>query len=96
MIYIKFVELLSLMLHAKFQNHRRRSFLMVFVIYSHVGNLGHVTLTIYINFHSHFLTMLHIKFGQAVSEKKIFEYLGIIHVYCPRVEADRPLGSNCF
>ena len=26
--------------------------------------------------------------GQAVSEKKIFEYYGNIHVYCPRVGAD--------
>ena len=35
----------------------------VFAIYSHGGNLGHVTLTIYTNFHSLFLRMLHIKFG---------------------------------
>ena len=35
----------------------------VFVIYSHGGHLGHVTLTIYINFHSLFLRMLHINFG---------------------------------
>ena len=35
----------------------------VFGIYSHGGHLSHVTLTIYINFHSHFLTMLDIKFG---------------------------------
>ena len=35
----------------------------VFAIYSHGGHLGHVTLTIYINFHSHFLKMLLIKFG---------------------------------
>ena len=32
-------------------------------IYSHGGHIGHVSLTIYINFHSPFLTMLHIKFG---------------------------------
>ena len=31
--------------------------------------------------------------GQAVSEKKIFEYYGDIHLYCPRVGADRPIGS---
>ena len=53
------------MLHAKFQNHRpsgsgEEDFK---VIYSHGGHLGHVTLTIYIHFHSHFLTMLLIKFG---------------------------------
>ena len=57
-----------MMLHAKFQNHRpsgsgKRRFLKVFVIYSHGGHLGHVTLTIYTNFHSLFLRMIHIKFG---------------------------------
>ena len=101
MIYTNFVELLSLMLHAKFQNHRpsawfwRRKFLKVFAIYSHGGHLGHVTLTIYINFHSPFLRMLHMMFGligQAVSEK-IFEYYGNIHLYCPGVGADHPLRS---
>ena len=56
------------MLHAKFQNHRlsgsgEEDFLKVFAIYSHGSHLGHVTLTFYINFHSLFLTMLHIKFG---------------------------------
>ena len=34
--------------------------------------------------------------GQAVSEKKIFEYYCNIHVYCPGVGADQPLGSNSF
>ena len=34
-----------------------------FAIYRHGGHLGHVTLAIYINFNSPFLTMLHIKFG---------------------------------
>ena len=68
MIYIDFVELLSLMLHAKFQNHRpsgfgEEDFLKVFAIYSHGAHLGHVTWTIYINFSSPILRMLHIKFG---------------------------------
>ena len=68
MIYINFVDLHCLMLHAKFQNHRpsgseEERFLKVFAIYSHVGHLGHVTFTFYINFHSLLLTMLHIKFG---------------------------------
>ena len=58
-LYINFVELQSLMLNAKFQNHGP-SGLNVLAIYSH---LGHVTLTIYINFHSPFLRMLHRKFG---------------------------------
>ena len=52
MIYINFVELLSLMFHAKFQNQK------VFTIYSHGGHLCHVTWTIYINFLSPFLRML--------------------------------------
>ena len=38
----------------------RRRFKKVFAIYSHGGYLGHVTLTIYTNFHSLFLR---IKFG---------------------------------
>ena len=68
MIYICFVELLPLMLHAKFLNHRpsgsgEEDSLKVFAIYSHGGHLGHVTLTIYINFHSPILRILHIKFG---------------------------------
>ena len=68
MIYKNFVELQSLMLHAKLQNHRPsgsgvEDFLKVFAIYSHGGHLGHVTVTIYINFHSLFLRMLHMKFG---------------------------------
>ena len=64
MIYINFVELHCLMLHAKFQNHKpsgsgEDDF---FAIYSPGGHLGHETLTI-INFRFPFLTMLHIKFG---------------------------------
>ena len=49
---------------------------MFFNIYGHGGHLGHVTWTIYINFRSPFLRMLHMKFaliGPAVSEEKIFE-----------------------
>ena len=56
------------MLHAKFQNRRpsgsgQKDFLKVFAIYRHGGHLGHVTWTIYINFRSPFLRMLHMKFG---------------------------------
>ena len=36
---------------------------MVFTIYGHGGHHGHVTWTIYINFRSPFLRMLHMKFG---------------------------------
>ena len=55
------------MIHAKFQDHRTSGsgeevFLKVFTIYGHGGHLGHVTLTIYINF-SPFPRRLHIKFG---------------------------------
>ena len=67
MIYINFVELLSLMFHAKFQNRRpsgsgEEDFLKVFAIYSHGGNLGNITLTIYINFRSPIPRIIHIKF----------------------------------
>ena len=56
------------MLHAKFQYHRpsasgEEDFLKVFTIYSYGGHLGHLTWTIYINFRSPFLWMLHMKFG---------------------------------
>ena len=68
MIYTDFVELLSLMFHDKFQNHRpsgsgEEDFLKVFAIYSHGGHFGHVTWNIYTNFRSPFLRMLHMKFG---------------------------------
>ena len=63
MINVNFVELFSLMLHAKFQNHRPsgsgEDFLKIFAIYSHGGHLGHKTMTIYINFLSPFLRMMH-------------------------------------
>ena len=54
MIYTNFVELHSLMLHAKFQNRRppgfeEEFFFKIFVIYSHGGHLGHVTMTINAN-----------------------------------------------
>ena len=56
------------MLHAKLQNHRssgfwRRRFLKVFAFYSHGAHLGHATWTMYTNFRSPFLRMLHMKFG---------------------------------
>ena len=34
--------------------------------------------------------------GQAVSEEKMFEYYGNIHVYCPGVGPYKPLGSTFF
>ena len=66
-IYINFVDLHSLMFHAKFNIHRptgsEEDFLKIFVTYSHGGHLGHATMNFYSNFHSLFLMMLHIKFG---------------------------------
>ena len=63
MIYVNFVELLSLVLHTKFQNHNPsgsgEEHFKGFAIYI----LGHVTWTIYINFRFHFLRMLHMQFG---------------------------------
>ena len=42
--------------------------------------------------------MLHIKFGFDLPSglEKMFEYYGNIHVYCPGVGADEPLGSIFF
>ena len=71
----------------------------MFVISSHGGHLGYVTMTIYANFHSLFLRMLHIKFdliGQAVLDKKIFQVYGHIHVYSPGARADNPLGLKYY
>ena len=56
------------MLHTKFRENRpagsgEEGFFKVFTIYGHSGHLGHVTLSIYINFLSSLLRMLHIKFG---------------------------------
>ena len=50
-IYINFVELEYLMLHAKFQDYRtsgsgEEDFLKVFTIHKHGGHLGQVTWTI--------------------------------------------------
>ena len=69
MIYTNFVELLTLMLHAKFQNYRPsgsgeedfKGFLLFIAMAAKI--LCHVTRTIYINFCSPFLRMLHMKFG---------------------------------
>ena len=56
----------------------------VFTIYSNDGHLDHVTLAIYTNVHTLFLSMLHIKMaliGRVVSEKKMFDYYDHIHAY---------------
>ena len=56
------------MFYARFQYRRpsgsgEEDFLKVFAFYSHGGHLGHVTLTIYIHFHSPISRILHIKLG---------------------------------
>ena len=57
-----------------------------------------MTKTIYVNFCSHFLRMLKMKFlaliGKAVSEKNMFEYYNDIHAFSPRAGADNPLGPG--
>ena len=68
MIYIYIVVLESSILHAKFRCNRftgsgEEDILRVFTIYGHGGHLGHVTWITYIHIGSHFLQMLHIKFG---------------------------------
>ena len=81
---------------------KEKIFLRFFVIYSHGGHLGHVTMTVYANFHSLFMRMLHIKFGfdnlirQAVLEKTMFEYFGHIHVYSPGLGTDIRLGLKYY
>ena len=50
------------MLHSKFHLNRSTGS-RVFNIYGHGGHPGHVTWTIYINFRSPFLRVLHMKFG---------------------------------
>ena len=56
------------MMHDEFQDHRisgsgLKDFENVLTIYGHGGHLGHVTWTIYIDFHFPFPRRLHIKFG---------------------------------
>ena len=88
------------MLHVKFQNHRSPSYeeeddFKIFVINSHGGHLGHVTMTIYANFHSFFLRMFHIKFGfdwpSSFREEDVR-----IHVYSPGAGAVNPLGLKYY
>ena len=67
-MYIDFVELVSPMLPAKFQDHKtsgsgEEDFFKVFTIYGPGGHFGPVTWTIYINFRSSFPRRLHMKFG---------------------------------
>ena len=68
------------MLHTKFIGHqsigsKEEVFLKVFTIYGHGTHLGHVTLFICRNFHSHSPISFHKKFGSKdsiVSERNKF------------------------
>ena len=56
------------MLHTKFQGHwsiasGEEDCFKVFTIYGHGGHVGHVTLLICINFHSHSPLSFHMSFG---------------------------------
>ena len=67
-------------------------FLKVLAIYGHGHQLGHVTKTIFINSCHPFPRRRQLKFGQAVSEKKMFENNGHIHEYSPKAGAENALG----
>ena len=54
-----------------------------------------MTLTVYANFHSLFLRMLHIKFGFDWPSSFREDY-GHIHVYSPGAGPDNPLGPKYF
>ena len=60
---------------------------MGFTLYGHGGHLGNVTWII----NNHFLKMIQnlALIGQVVSEEKMFEYYGNIHVYCPGWAGDQ-------
>ena len=86
------------MCHTKFQDRRSSGSgeEILFTIYSHGSHLGHVTLTIYINFLFPFPRMLHVKFGfdwpsgfrENVS--KLWKYT----CYSPGAGADKSQGPN--
>ena len=66
-MYRNFLELESLLLHAKFQDHRllvlEQKIFKGFTIYGHGSHLGHVNWTIILIFVPPFPRRLHIKFG---------------------------------
>ena len=75
----------------------KRRFLKVFSIYSHGSHLGHVTLTIYINFLSPFPRMLHMKFGFDWPSGFRGEDVSLLWKYtCPGAGADNPPGAKIF
>ena len=66
-----------------------------FAIYSHGGHLGHVNLTININFHCPFLTILRIKFGFDWPSGFRADDVCILWS-CPGVGADNPRVGTKF
>ena len=62
-LYINFVELEHILIHAKFHDHRTISFVGEDFLRFFGGHLGHASWRIYINFLSHFPRRLHITFG---------------------------------
>ena len=71
-----------------------------FSIYSHGGHLGHVTLTIYINFHSLFLRMLQKKFGfdcpSGFREKDVSILWSYTCIIAPGQRQTTPWAQNIF
>ena len=69
-----------------------------FCIYSHGGHLGHVTMTIFTNFHSPFLIMLHTKFGfdwpSGIREEGL--PLGYIYSKNHKYSVHLPISIKCF
>ena len=102
MTYLNFVELHSQMLHTKFQNHRPsgseeedfKTFLL-FIAMAAILDLDHLyklSFPLPKDAPQKSLALI----GLAVSEKKMFQYYGLIHVYSPGAEADNPLGPKYF
>ena len=79
----------------------KKKILKVFAIYSHGGQLGHVTCDLN---HSYKLSFslpknaphaVWLSFAKRYQRRRSLNY-GNIHVYCPGVGADLPLGSIYF
>ena len=75
------------MLRARFQDHRTSGSgedpLRVLPLYGRGGNLGHATLTIYLNFRSPFPERLYMKLaliGQAVQRRRCLKIM-VIYMY---------------
>ena len=79
----------------------RKIFLKFFSIYSHCSHLGHVIMTIYINFLFPFPRMLHIKFGFDQPSGFRGEDVSLLWIYTctciyPRGRGRQPPGATIF